>query len=425
MPDQTIRRVGILFLVIGLAGLSACWQRPISTFTPTPTSSFELTEPIITSGNVKLPLTAPTRLELHGASFDVKAVQVQKGQWHYQRGQPNTAQWVYGTLINYVIGLEATAQNAELFQALTESDVIRLTIANNKVFNFQFSGRQWVEQDAAPDVFQQVRPGITLVLLGDKGTKRLVVTGSYVSSIEPTPVGMAKAGEWVRVGDTRVMALEGRPVKDVAGLPEGYMYYRVDFSVENVGAGALDASMFQMDLIDGLGNRYIMSIPASQGGRYGPAGGQLEPGQVLTATAGYIVPTTISGPLLEWTFSPRPAVHAPAHVQLPLATPVPTPEPRSAAIIQINTVTYGQNLTEIVVAGGIGNPTDRIITVNSGDVWLESGAMRISLIGAEPPLPWSISPGESRAFTLHFARPAPGAAVLHILHWAFELSGLY
>jgi hypothetical protein len=383
---------------------------------------------IITTGNTKVPLNTPTKLQIQDSTFEIKAVEIQKGVWRYQRGSPDSAQWVYGTLVNYVIGLEATTANTELVQALTEADIIQLTLANGRVLKFQFSGRQWIEQDAAADVFQQLRPGLTLALLGEKGTKRLVVTASYTSSVEPLPIpgnDLVNVGTWVQVGEVRVVAIGGQLVQEAFDLTPGYFYYLVDFSVEALGSNALDASMFQMDLIDGQGKRYALSVPASQAGQYGPAGGQLEPGQILTATAGYLVPDTITGPMVEWTFSPLPGSRAPARVQLALAAaPSPTPDPRSSVTIQVNTVTYGPGLTEIVIHGGIGNPTDRVVTVNREEVTLQSGTASVSLIEATPAFPWSISPGENRAFVLRFAQPSPGTAILKILHWSFELGGL-
>lgn len=424
---QVVRLGSALLVLASLLGLTGCGPRPVSTLTPTPTSGSEPTESIVASGNVRLPLTAPVQLQIGDTAFAVRPVEVQKNQWRYQRGQPDSAQWVYGTLVNYVIGLEATPQNAELFEALTEADIVQLALANGRVLQFQFSGRQWVEQEAAPDVFQQLRPGLTLALLGDKGTQRLVVTASYVASLEPTPAAgpnLAKVGTWVQVGEARVVVLGGQLVKDVAGLADELAYYLVDFSVEALGPGTLDASMFQMDLVDSLDKRYVVSIQASQAGAHGVAGGRLAPGQVLTATAGYLVPEAIGGPMVTWAFSPRPGASSSARFQLTLAAPAPTPDPRSAITIQVNTATYGQGLAEIVVAGGIGNPTDTPITVQRDEVWLESGAARVSLVAANPPFPWSIAPGESRAFTLHFARPSPGTAILRIMHWSFELSGL-
>lgn len=422
------RRWNIFLIVLVLVGMSGCGRRPISSF---PTSTSTPNSDVVVTGGfgtpVPLPPAAPVKLQIQDTSFEVKPVEIQKGLWRYQKGHPDSAQWIYGTLINYVIGLEATPQNTDLLQSLTEADVIEMVITSGKTLQFQVTGRQWVEQDTAPDVFGQTRPGLTLALLGDKGTQRLVVTASYVASLDLTPAAgsdTAQIQTWVQTGEARVMVLDGQLVEDAAGLATGYAYYVVDFSVEALGPNTLDANLFQMDLIDGLGTRYAVSIPASQAGKYGPAGGKLEPGQVLTATAGYLVPETISGPTLTWSFSPRAGAQAPARIQLALKGPAPTPDPRLAVTIQLNTVTYSSDMTEIVVAGGIGNPTDHVVAVDQGDVVLISVTANQSAVSSDPPFPWSVSPGESRAFTLRFPRPAAGSAVLRILQWSFELSGL-
>jgi hypothetical protein len=366
-------------------------------------------------------------VQVREQTYKVVPVEITKNEWRYQPGQPDSAQWVYGTLINYVVGLESTPENADLLQALSEADTIQLTISSGKMLAFKFSGRQWVARKSAPDVFQQLRPGLTLVLLGDKGDQRLVVTAGYLAGVEPTPepgAELAKVGAPIQIGEARVKVLNGKLVKEAANLPAGQAYYLVDFFVEGLGPNKLDASLFQMDLIDGAGKRYALYVPASQAGTYGPPGGQLEPGQVLTATVGYLVPQTISGPLVVWTFSPRPGLTTPARVQLSLAGPAPTPEPRLLTTVQLNTVTYSEEHSQIVVTGGIGNPGSAVVTINQGDISLESGGAMVPLLSAEPALPIEVKPGESRAFTLRFGRPAPGAAVLRILNWSFELSGL-
>jgi hypothetical protein len=407
--------------------LSGCIQRPVSTSTPTPlTTPGATTGPVITGGDIQLPLAAPTSLLIQQRNFTVTAVEIQQGQWKYKSGQPDSAQWVYGTLINYVLGLEASPENTALFQTLSEADTLQLVLANKRILTFQFSGRMWVEQNAASELFQQYRPGLTLALLGDDGTKRLVITAGYVPGTEPTPVADAVAtiGTAVQVGEARVTVLSGQLIKQSPDLPVGFAYYMVDFNVECLGPSTLDASMFQMDLIDGENRPYSLSIQASQLGQYGPPGGQLSPGQMLTATAGYLVPQAISGPALVWSFSSRPGLQAPARFQLALVEAIPTPDPRSLVRIQIDSVGYSHDTTEILIAGGIGNPSGQVVVVVADDVMLESGGARMSLNAADPVLPWNIEPGESRAFTLRYPRMAPGTATLHILQWSFELSGL-
>jgi len=121
------------------------------------------------AGSIPLTLTAPSGIEIKGRQFKVIPVEVAKGAWPYQRGTlaGDKAVWVYGTLINYVIGLEASPDATMLLQDLTEADVIKLTTYSGRAVLFRYSGRQWVTVDKT-DVFRQMRPGLTLVLLGER-----------------------------------------------------------------------------------------------------------------------------------------------------------------------------------------------------------------------------------------------------------------
>ena len=397
--------------------------------TPTPLPASPAPPPIISgpSGSVPLTLTAPSLLEVKGRRFEIIPVEVTKGAWPYQRSTLATtkAVWVYGTLVNYVIGLEANSDNTTLLQGITEADPIKLTALSGKAFSFRYSGRQWVTVDKT-DVFRQLRPGLTLVLLGEQGDQRLVVSATYTAEGEPTPSGItaAKVGTPVEVAGARVTTLGGRLVTNVEGLPAGSAYYLVDFSVTASGRDVLDASLFQMELLDAAGNRYSLSIPASQAGSYGPAGGQLLQKTTLTATAGFIVPEVLPGPDVFWTFSPTPDGSAPARFQLSILGPTPTPEPRAFVTVQVIQARYSNDTTEIVINGGIGNTAKEPVTVSLSDINLQSGGTLVTVISTDPELPWTLQPGQNLAFTIRFARPPAGTAILRMMQSSFELGGL-
>ena len=395
-----------------------------SSLTPAQGTSIPGSIVIGLGGSVPLSQTMPSALELKDQKFDVIPVEVTKGAWPYQRGTPNKAVWVFGTLINYVVGLEANSDNTTLLQSLTEADSIKLTTPGGKTLSFRYSGRQWVTVDKT-DVFRQLRPGLTLVLLGEKGDQRLVVSASYVAESEPTPIGIttAKTGTPVEVSGARVTTLGGRLVKNVEGLPAGSAYYLVDFSVTASGSDVLDASLFQMELLDAAGKRYTLSIPASQASSYGPPGGQLLPETTLTATAGFIVPEALPGVNVFWIFSPTPD-GPPARFQLSIAAPTPTPEPRAFVTVQVIQARYSNDATEIVINGGIGNTAKEPVTVSLSDINLQAGVTLVPVTSTEPELPWTLQPGQNLAFTVHFARPPAGTAILRMMQSSFELGGL-
>jgi hypothetical protein len=400
---------------------------PAGGSSPTPSQGTSAPGPIITGlgGSVPLSLTTPSAIELKDKKFEVIPVEVTQGTWPYQRGNPNKAVWVFGTLVNYVVGLEANSDNTDLLTHLTESDPIKLTTLGGKTFSFRYSGRQWVTVDKT-DVFRQLRPGLTLVLLGGTDDSRLVVSASYMAEGEPTPSGLtaAKVRTPVEVSGARVTTLGGELVKNVEGLPAGNAYYLVDFSVTASGSDVLDASLFQMELLDAAGNRYTLSIPASQAGSYGPAGGQLLQETTLTATAGFIVPEVLPGPNVFWTFSPTPDGSAPARFQLSIVGPTPTPEPRAFVTVQVIQARYSNDATEIVISGGIGNAAKEPVTISLSDINLQAGGTLVPVMSTDPELPWTLQPGQNLAFTIHFARPPAGTATLRMMQSSFELGGL-
>ncbi len=379
------------------------------------------------AGSIPLTLTAPSGIEIKSRKFQVIPVEVAKGAWPYQRGTlgDDKAVWVFGTLINYVIGLEASPGTTTLLQDLTEVDVIKLTTYSGRAVSFRYSGRQWVTVDKT-DVFRQMRPGLTLVLLGEEGNDRLVVSASYLVEGEATPVGsvLAQVGTLVDVAGARVSVMGGRLIRNVAGLPAGNAYYQVDFSVKATGPGALDASLFQMELGDAAGKRYALSVPASQAGSYGLPGGQLLPGITLTATAGFLVPDDLPGANVIWIFSPRVGDASPARFQLAVAGPPPTPDPRSRVVVQVTGARYSNDTAEIIISGGAGNLSKEPVTVSLSDISLQAGGSLVQVTVTEPALPWVLQPGQNLAFTIRFARPPAGTALFRMLQSSFELGGL-
>jgi len=422
---------GMIFLALVCAALAIVLINrsgaPAARTTPAPPSSPSAPEIILGSGSVSLTQTVPSAIEIKGRKFEVVPVEVAKGTWPYQRDslKGDKAAWVFGTLINYVVGLDHNTSNEELLTSLTDADTIKMVTLSGRVVTFRYSGRQWVTVDKT-DIFRQIRPGLTLVLLGDNKDQRLVVSASYLAENEPTPVGsaVAKVGMLVQVAGARVQALNGKLVKDVSGLPAGNAYYQVDFSVTATGGNVLDASLFQMELIDASGKRYTLSIPASQAGNYGPPGGQLLPNTTLTATAGFIVPDALPGSNVIWTFSPQAGVASPARFQLPIAGLPPTPNPRAQVVVQVTQARYSADGQELWVSGGVGNTAKEAVTISLADVMLQSGSSLIQVNSTDPVLPWALQPGQNLAFVIRFARPPGGTATFRLLQSSFELSGL-
>lgn len=368
----------------------------------------------------------PVSIIISGVSFDLELVTVDGGRW--QTGSGGSAEWVFGTLVPYVIGLHPTIETVRLMEDLVEGDSIVLNLSNGTEQYFRVSGRQRVGSDTT-GFFRQSRPGIVVALLGEGGAERLVVSGTYDAEQEPLIVGaagLARVGVPVQSGDWRATVLSGRLIDNVDPDNPSQAFYFVDFTVEYLGTNPISADTFDLTLIDGVGVRYIIDRDVSSRGAYGPPGGLVAPRNPTSFTAGYRVADNIPGPSLTWEFKSDPSDEVSARFEVPIVKPTPTPQPRTQLII-INccSARLNDDQTLLVLRSGIGNPTDSEVVIDLNDISLRTDDNVVSdLHLAEPPLPWVIGPKQDMEFRLHFTRPPSFTALFQIVNKRFELTGL-
>ncbi len=366
----------------------------------------------------------PKKLYVRDRTFEITPVAVQKGKWPTSAAGED-ASWVFGTLVNYLIGLPNTPENKDLLQAVSQADKITLELSDGQTVDFKFDAQQLVSP-GSEEIFAQQHPGLTLVLLGDDSQQRLVVTANYDASTEANrtvPGNVVPINTPIEIGDVRVKALNGRLVENAPGIPVGSAFYLVDFTAENIGTDALNAAGFAFELMDFAHQKYKLSDTASKLGPNPPPGGQLLPGLSAPFTTGFEVPSNITGPILTWIFKPNATFKGQASVAVPLLGPTPTPDPRSQAQVQISQAYYTTDQSEIVVVGSIHNPSGALIPVGTADIVLSTPeGVLATLNSAEPPLPWRLGPGDTLNFTLTFSRLPSTAAILKILNNSFELT---
>ena len=147
------------------------------------------------------------------------------------------------------------------------------------------------------------------------------------------------------------------------------------------------------------------------------------PGIAATFTSGFDVPANVTGPVLVWNFKPNAQFKAQASVAVPLVGPTPTPDPRSKLTVQITQAYFNTEQTEMIVVGGVGNPTGVPVTVNASDIALSTpDGVFATIRGSEPPLPFNVGPGQTLTFSLRFSRLPGASAILRILLSSFELN---
>jgi hypothetical protein len=412
--------VGIAIILLLIAITQLLGGAAASEPTPVPT-------PTCTGPNCPVAQSSPLvpkKLYVRDRTFDITPVAVQKGKWPTSTDD-ETATWVFGSLVNYLIGLPNSSENKDLLQAVSEADQIALELSDGQLIEFKFDAQQLVSPDEGA-IFAQQHPGLTLILLGDDGEQRLVVTANYDVNSE---ANRAVSGNVVpintplEIGDVRVKVLSGRLVENAPGIPVGSAFYLVDFTAENIGEDALNAANFTFELMDYARQKYKLSETASKLGPNPLPGGQLLPGLSATFTTGFEVPSNITGPILTWIFKPDATFKGQASVAVPLLGPTPTPDPRSQARVQISQAYYTPDQSELVIVGSIANPTTALIPVGPADIVLSTPAgVLATLNSTEPALPWRLAPGDTLNFTLRFNRLPSATAILKILSNSFELA---
>lgn len=410
--------IAVILLLVAIAQLLGGAASPAPTPAPAPTCvgpNCPVSQPS--------PLV-PKKLYVRDRTFNITPVAVQKGNWPADVGDQD-ATWVFGTLVNYLIGLPNTSENKDLLQAVGEADKLTLELSDGQTVEFKFDAQQLVSSGNEA-IFSQKHPGLTLLLLGENGAQHLVVTANYDVSSEANrtvPSNVVAINTPIEIGDVRVKVLNGRLIENAPGIPVGSAFYLVDFTAENIGTDTLNVSDFVFELMDFARQKYKLSDTASKLGPNPPPGGQLLPGLSGAFTTGFEVPSNITGPILTWIFKPEAAFKGQASVAVPLVGPLPTPDPRSQARVQISQAYYTPDQSEIIVVGSATNPTNALIPVGTADIVLSTPeGILATLNNAEPALPWRLSPGDTLDFTLSFSRLPSAAANLKILNNSFELT---
>jgi hypothetical protein len=413
---------GVSLIVTKIAATPATPAAPTPSPTPETAPSCET---IVSSGDVSIVSSPPLSLTIGNQPFPVESVLAEDG-WSYPTGSTGSAAWVCGTVVNYVVVLEPTAENEALLAGLAAGDEIALRLSSGVVLFFGFEQQGEMKTDEMGSVFAQFEPRLT-VLLEQGGDSWLVVSATYVTRVEPAqpslPDLLAKPSVPVRVGDAQVTVLDAYALRSAPDLPAGTMYYIVEFSVENVGTTPLNADLFTMQLQDSLGNQYLLSSVASAFGDSGLLKGELAPNEAASGSAGYWVPGELAGPTLVWTFSPSPGSEVWASVGIPYAGEPELAEPARAEVTLTDALLSNDKST-LLIEGEIRNTGGSPLTVEVRDITLSSSAGMGELILAAPPLPWTVEPGQTRVIELQFESPAASSVLLDLLGYSFEISGL-
>jgi len=191
---------------------------------------------IVSATGVRVPLVAPVTLEISGAftttTLPILPVQVKVADWPCPRQEQPVACWVYGTVVNYLVGVPADRAPA-LIQGLRPGDAMRLRFSTERSMTFSVERVQDLPRQQV-EALRQRQPGLTLVFLAPEGagvlaggeddTRRVVWAtydaGQDLFGAEVPLGGQAPVGGQVPVGGQAPVGTQV-PAKDQAGASPG------------------------------------------------------------------------------------------------------------------------------------------------------------------------------------------------------------
>ena len=387
-----------------------------ATATPLPTLEAELLASIVDASGVKTGLVAPRTLEIKGVSFVVQPVKIAAGDWPPPDDE-RAASWVFGTVVNYVMGLESTPDNKALLASLKAGDEMLLRMSTGPAYRFAFADVVRVAPQAS-EVFRQTRPGLTLALLNETSdSSRIVVRAVYLPDSELSG-GAAPAAQTIETGQPvtldgalRLFYLGAAPFT-TPRTPPGRVYLAVDYAVENVlpSGEMLMTTSFVHQAVDADGLAYPFSAPADGSPtRYPSLPAQLETGQVVTTTAVYAVPEATLQTGLTWRFAPSPSGTL---VQARVA-PYSGPLQPQVAVRGAKRLPDGS----LAVTLSLSAPALRDVQISAGDVLVQGGDL-----GTSNAFPWHVAAGGSADFTLTLVPKDQSPVTVALLGQGFELS---
>ncbi len=376
------------------------------------------------SGAISVTMETPIFIRIGGEEFTVQAEVVPEDEpWDPEVPNETTAIWVYGSVINYIFGLDNTKDNKELLESMALGDEIVLTSRSGASTTFTLSSRQSLSR-ANRDTLAQRSPAVTIILDSDDPEElRLTVKGRYAASdLKNVSVNeqVVELGETAQLEGLQITANSVSYQAGRVEVPNGFMFYTVDYQAQNVGVARVDSGQLNMVLIDDLGNQYALNPIASQLGNYPMLSGTLEPGETSIATAGYQIPLGLNSRFLRWQVS-RLDSGSQIQVNIPFAE-------QQAAAQQANTQIQEANISEdgssLIIVGQITNFGEQELIVDVGDLSLTSQGTVFLMLSVNPSFPWRVGAGQTIQFLVTFQRPLADTAVFTVLNQSFQLTGL-
>jgi hypothetical protein len=371
-------------------------------------------------------LDAPVTMNVANRDFVVLPQTINPdGSWSPGVSSDGSAGWVFGSIINYIFGLQPTSENSSLLASLAPGAEVRLTMQSGAQFLFEVENSARVPQ-ADPAVFNQLAPGVTLLLLNEQGEDRQVVNGRFVISETASGGGggvtQVSLGEPAQLDGLQVTVNNATFLPNHPDAPPGFGFLVLDGTLQNSGATTIDAGNLQVVLVDESGNQYVLNPVAGRLGSNPPlTGGFLTAGQALNFTVGYQLPLGLSSTTIIAKVARRDT-----GAQVQVGVPFGGGTGAQEAVTTLQSVEVSEDLATLILTGQITNNGAQPLIVAREDVTLRTpdGASYL-ILSSNPPFPWTVPAGQTLLYVVSFQRPLNAdTAVFTVLNQPFQLNSL-
>ncbi len=390
-----------------IGGAESVTVNKLMTFTAAPTIPADMA--VVQESGMPVLTARPEQLDIAGTIYPVVAVMPEQGRWPIPYEQSGIAVWIYGTVINYVVGVPYASTAESLLAGLSSAQRITLTLDNGSALVF---GSPQVQRVAVDDLspMTQDKPGLTLMMLNSDQSSRLIVQSRYL------PEASFFAQDQ-KVDGLKFEVLESQIQESSSDV----VYFVIEYQVTNESGAPRDATFFDMVLEDSSGQRYTLNEAATTWGRYGRLSRSLAAGEVAQGSAGYQVPRTMPSPV-TWIVRSDPTSANSTRFSLSYTPPQPGPPQPD---VELSSAFADGPRNVIVINGTIYNDGESPLIVTLENVKLTYSGGASSLQASMPLLPWNIAPDGYQEFELQFFRPSGvNSVLLEILGFTFRIEGL-
>lgn len=378
------------------------------------------------SSTVTVTLDVPVELILNSRKLPVQPQNINPdGAWSPGVDNEDSAGWVFGTIINYIMALAPTDENEQLLQSLSRGESMVIKTQSGTDLYFEVDGQQMVAVNDNT-VFNQLAPGMTIVLLETEGDQRLVVDGRFLisepaagSDTDNVVVGM---GETALVEDLQVTVNGATLLPNDPNAPSGFSFFVIDYQIFNAGSTTADINTLQLSLTDEIGNLYVLNPVASQLGQNQPlTGGFLNPGESTAGSIGYQIPSGLTSASLIMNIT-----NTSSGANVKINIPYTGSSAAANTSVSLQSVTVSDDLSSMTLVGQISNNGDQTVLISQDDISLRTpDGSSYLLLAVNPPFSWTIPAGETIVYSVTFQRPVNvDSAVFTILNQPFQLTNL-